>query len=164
MLTGTRFFFAHSARQARRSSPAFTREAGHACKPPLPYVPNRNTTRPAHPFLTRALCLFFVFPPEVTIRQTMQLPPAGKPSLAAINLSPASTPLRVLPTMTLRTFRLKLAKALKFKLSRTQTEEMRLWLVMPDSSLGEITSERETDDLSWWGVEDGSEIVLYVPS
>ena len=66
--------------------------------------------------------------------------------------------------MTIRTFRLKLAKALKLKMSRTQSDGMRLWIVMPDNSLGEIKGERETDDLAWWGVEEGCEVVLYAPT
>ncbi|THH30740.1 hypothetical protein EUX98_g3447 [Antrodiella citrinella] len=66
--------------------------------------------------------------------------------------------------MAIRTLRLKLAKVLKLKASKAEVGEMRLWLVLPDTSLSEIRPERETDDLAWWGVEDGSEIVVSVSS
>ncbi|TCD68444.1 hypothetical protein EIP91_010730 [Steccherinum ochraceum] len=103
---------------------------------------------------------------QVTVRQLLHPPPtAGRVTVAALESDAPprdATTLRVLPTMSIRTFRLKLVKALKLKLSRAQTEEVRLWLVMPDSSLGEIKGE--TDDLAWWGIEDGSEMVFFVPN
>ncbi|GJE87126.1 RNI-like protein [Phanerochaete sordida] len=70
--------------------------------------------------------------------------------------------LRVLPSMSMRTFRMKLAKT--FKLGRAEQPGLRLWLKMPDGAWSELESAEDTHDLAWWGLEDGSEIVLVAGS
>ena len=68
-------------------------------------------------------------------------------------------PLRVLPSMALRTFRLKVAKS--FKIAKAQQGGMKLWLRMPDGNTAAIDSD-DTHDLSWWGLEDGALVLLVV--
>ncbi|KAF7791340.1 hypothetical protein EIP86_002354 [Pleurotus ostreatoroseus] len=68
--------------------------------------------------------------------------------------------LRVLPTMTAKTFRMKLAKS--FKVARSQQAHIRLWLQMPDTAFAEIEATDGDRDLAWWGVEDNSLVYLVV--
>ena len=78
-------------------------------------------------------------------------PPSGQ-------LAPVQTlALKVLPTMSVRTLRLKLAKA--FRLARSEQAAVRLWLRMPQNAYAELEAD-DGRDLSWWGLEDGSEVVL----
>lgn len=70
------------------------------------------------------------------------------------------TAMRVLPTMTMRTFRLKLCKTLK--IPKPKQASVKLWLVMPDNRISEIDNEQSTHDLSWWGIENGSSVLVYV--
>ncbi|KAI0076461.1 RNI-like protein [Panus rudis PR-1116 ss-1] len=74
--------------------------------------------------------------------------------------SPIPIPLKVLPTMNMRTFRMKVAKS--FKIPKAQQPSMKIYLTMPDGSLRELAAEEDTHDLSWLGIEDGSELVLEV--
>ncbi|CAL1705710.1 unnamed protein product [Somion occarium] len=73
-----------------------------------------------------------------------------------LNLS-EPTALRVLPSMSMRAFHLKVAKS--FKLPKG-TQALKVWLKMPDDALIELPSEDDTHDLSWWGIEDGSGVIL----
>jgi tubulin-specific chaperone E len=68
-------------------------------------------------------------------------------------------PLRVLPTMSMRTFRLKVAKS--FALPKSEQPSMRLWLKMPNESYAFLEEAQDTQDLSWLGFENDSEILLY---
>ena len=68
--------------------------------------------------------------------------------------------MRVLPTMTAKTFRMKLAKS--FKVARSQQAHIRLWLQMPDTAFAEIEATDGDRDLAWWGVEDNSLVYLVV--
>lgn len=63
---------------------------------------------------------------------------------------------RVLPTMSIRVFRLKLRKQLKLAPGRST---LRLWLVMGDGNLAEIQGN-DSQELSWWGVSDHTEMVV----
>lgn len=63
--------------------------------------------------------------------------------------------------MTMRTFRMKLAKT--FKLSKTEQAGLRLWLKMPDATYAEMEVADDSHDLDWWGLEDGSEIAVAAP-
>lgn len=79
-------------------------------------------------------------------------------------LPPPST-LRVLPTMPIRLLRPKLLKSLKLLPSsdraRRQTPELTIWLVMDDDGLRQIGDvDEESRDLSWWGIQDGSDIIV----
>uniref|UniRef100_A0A0W0FPT5 Tubulin-specific chaperone e n=1 Tax=Moniliophthora roreri TaxID=221103 RepID=A0A0W0FPT5_MONRR len=64
-----------------------------------------------------------------------------------------ATPLRVLPMMTLKTFRLKVRKLLKLL-----SMDFSLWLQMPDGEWVELGPERDQQDLDWLGLENGSHI------
>ncbi|KAJ7766787.1 hypothetical protein B0H16DRAFT_1309252 [Mycena metata] len=85
-------------------------------------------------------------------------PPPASADRAAINslLRDAEhIPLRVLPTMTLRAFRLKVCKTIKSSAARTAIS---LWLQMQDSSCTPLDTDRDTQDLAWLGIESGSNI------
>ena len=66
--------------------------------------------------------------------------------------------LRVLPSMTMRPFRLKVTKSCK--LPKSATQSFTLWLKMPDGALAELPSQDDSHDLSWWGIENDSELIL----
>ena len=65
---------------------------------------------------------------------------------------------KVLPTMSVRALRLKLAKS--FKLPKSDQSNCRLWLRMPQDAYAEMEVTDDGHDLSWWGLENGSEVVL----
>ncbi|KAJ7461535.1 hypothetical protein FB451DRAFT_1268490 [Mycena latifolia] len=65
--------------------------------------------------------------------------------------------LRVLPTMTLRALRLKVCKTMKYSAPRTAIS---LWLQMQDGSCVPLDSDRDSQDLSWLGIESGSNIIF----
>ncbi|KAI0362453.1 hypothetical protein OH77DRAFT_1467198 [Trametes cingulata] len=71
---------------------------------------------------------------------------------------PNDVTLRVLLTMTVRTFRLKVLKA--FKIPKDQQSAVRLWMVLPDGHFIEMGDEYAGRDLSWWGVEEGTSFVI----
>ncbi|KAJ3515736.1 hypothetical protein NLJ89_g1578 [Agrocybe chaxingu] len=64
--------------------------------------------------------------------------------------------LRVLPTMSLRIFRLKACKTLKLDVRRTN---LTCWLRMRNGSLSKLGEEYDSRELDWLGIEDGSQIV-----
>ena len=66
--------------------------------------------------------------------------------------------LKALPSMSMRTFRMKLAKA--FKITKAEQPGLRIWLKMPDGAFSELEHVDDTHDLAWWGIEHGSEILL----
>ncbi|KAL4248489.1 hypothetical protein ABKN59_007766 [Abortiporus biennis] len=71
--------------------------------------------------------------------------------------------LSVLPTMTTRSFRLKLIKSLK--ISKKEQSMFSISLKMPDGNLQEICGigdSSDSFDLDWWGLEDGSDIVICI--
>ncbi|KAI0690587.1 hypothetical protein BC835DRAFT_173148 [Cytidiella melzeri] len=68
--------------------------------------------------------------------------------------------LRILPTMSLRTLRLKVAKS--FGVRKTEQTSMRLWLKMPDGTYADLPREQDTQDLSWLGFEDDSDIMFCI--
>ncbi|OCB88021.1 RNI-like protein [Sanghuangporus baumii] len=77
-------------------------------------------------------------------------------------LPPPST-LRVLPTMPVRLLRPRLLKSLNlfpYDRSRRQGPELSVWLVMDDDGLREIGKLEGSRDLSWWGIQDGSHILV----
>lgn len=61
--------------------------------------------------------------------------------------------------MTLRTFRLKVAKS--FGIRKADQSAMRLWLKMSGGTVSDLDDTQDTQDVSWLGFEDGSEILLY---
>ena len=64
--------------------------------------------------------------------------------------------LSAIPSMTLRTLRAKISRALKGQGRRVQ---VMLWQRMQDDILAELDSSRDAQDLSWIGLEDGASIV-----
>ncbi|EJD02198.1 RNI-like protein [Fomitiporia mediterranea MF3/22] len=75
---------------------------------------------------------------------------------------PPPLTLRVLPTMSIRLLKPKLLKGLRLPLDRThQASDFTLWLVMEDDWLTKLDIEQESRDLAWWGIEDGSHLVVF---
>jgi len=66
------------------------------------------------------------------------------------------TPLQVLPTMSLRIFRMKVCKTLKYDARRTK---LTCYLRMANGSLSELDSDYDGRDLDWLGLENGSQII-----
>ncbi|KAL5490033.1 hypothetical protein ACEPAI_4866 [Sanghuangporus weigelae] len=77
---------------------------------------------------------------------------------------PPPSPLRVLPTMPVRLLRPRLLKSLNllpYDRTRRQGPELSIWLVMGDDGLRKIGKlEEDSRDLSWWGIQDGSHIIV----
>lgn len=90
----------------------------------------------------------------ITVHRCSEPPSASTPSITQ------TLPLRVLPTMSLRTFRLKIAKSLGLRKAEQIT--MKLWLTMPGSAVASLDETQDTQDLSWLGLEDASEVLVYV--
>ncbi|KAJ7632998.1 hypothetical protein FB45DRAFT_914126 [Roridomyces roridus] len=72
------------------------------------------------------------------------------------------TILRVLPTMTLRAFRLKVRKTMKQHAAASDTAMVLLWLQMQDTSWALLDIDRDQHDLAWLGVESGSNIICTI--
>ena len=70
--------------------------------------------------------------------------------------SKSTITLRVLPTMTVRIFKMKVSKS--FKISRHQTS-IKLWLKMQDGTFAAMDNDEH--DLDWWGLDHSSEIYVY---
>jgi tubulin-specific chaperone E len=64
--------------------------------------------------------------------------------------------LRVLPTMPMRIFRQKISKTFK----AIGSKHVSLWLRMNDDTLVEMAQDDDRD-LSWWGIDNGSDIFTY---
>ncbi|GBE81694.1 RNI-like protein [Sparassis crispa] len=94
---------------------------------------------------------------EINVRQITELPTNEK-SMPRSPDSADATRLRVLPNMSVRTFRMKVIKSLK--IARAQHSSVRLWLSLMNGDVVEM--DNDTSDLAWWGLEDGSTIVMYV--
>lgn len=75
---------------------------------------------------------------------------------------PPPSELRVLPTMSLKLLRLKILKALRIPFDRKPSNHVVFdaWLVMSDDKITKLDMEQEKHDLSWWGLQSGSEIVV----
>ncbi|KAI0647367.1 hypothetical protein C8Q79DRAFT_908297 [Trametes meyenii] len=98
---------------------------------------------------------------SVHIYEVARAPPPSLPANeleAFLRDSRADAVLRVLSTMTVRTFRLKALKA--FKVPRPQQSAIRLWMVVPDGHFVEMDEEYAGRDLSWWGAEEGMTFVI----
>lgn len=70
--------------------------------------------------------------------------------------------LRVLPTMLLRTFRLKAFKSIRAPTDKLNKTSIELWLKMKDTSFAIMDRDHDEFDLGWWGLEDGSDIYAYL--
>jgi len=73
----------------------------------------------------------------------------------------SATPLRVLPTMPVRTFRLKIIKCLKKPQQKSDLLVPKLWLKMRDGAFVTMDHELDEQDLGWWGLENGSDVYVY---
>jgi len=91
-------------------------------------------------------------------------PDANKDALERFRaqLGPPMT-IRVLPSMTMRVFRIKLLKTLKIPplAGRIDVPHPRAWLVMDESALSELDLEQDSRDLAWWGIQNESEVFVY---
>ena len=74
----------------------------------------------------------------------------------------APTTLRVLPTMGMRTFRLKLLKALRAPPDVVRRGQVDVYLVMEDDKLTKLDTIQDSRDLAWWGVQNGSQVVVFL--
>jgi hypothetical protein len=79
--------------------------------------------------------------------------PLGSPENSLV------VPLRVLPSMSLRVLRIKILKTL----GMPRNAFIDLWLKMTDGNYVQIPSEHDAQDLSWWGIENGSDVFVYIP-
>lgn len=62
--------------------------------------------------------------------------------------------------MKLGLFRLKVIKALGAGKSSRNRDATRVWLRMGDDTL--VPLQNDDQDLGWWGIENGSHIVVYI--
>ncbi|KAH7923561.1 hypothetical protein BV22DRAFT_1092713 [Leucogyrophana mollusca] len=79
------------------------------------------------------------------------------PDMAA-QLSPPTT-LRVLSTMKMRIFRLKVMKSFRTTRGSGNNGVTQVWLEMSDGALARLDDDDQ--ELSWWGIENGSHIVVH---
>lgn len=87
---------------------------------------------------------------------------AGSSAKALLTQLLPPSALRVLPTMAMRLLRLKLLKFLKLPVDRAHQEgSIEIWIVMDDDGLTKLDLEDESRDLAWWGMQDGSHIVVF---
>jgi hypothetical protein len=63
--------------------------------------------------------------------------------------------------MPVRTFRFKVFKCLKTPQQKLAQVTVKLWLKMQDGTLAVIDREQDEYDLSWWGLENGSDVYVY---
>lgn len=98
-------------------------------------------------------------PPHAINTEVVLYQSFSPPENDATFTSSKPMPLRVLPTMTLRTFRLRVCKAMKCSASETAVT---LWLRMDDGLLVELDGDRDLQNLGWVGLENGSEIVFHI--
>ncbi|KAF9246350.1 hypothetical protein BU15DRAFT_40093 [Melanogaster broomeanus] len=66
--------------------------------------------------------------------------------------------LKVLSTMKMGIFRLKLIKSLKMPRRRNR-EAVQVWLQMHD---GYVSLDNDEHNLEWYGIEDGSQVLVYI--
>lgn len=72
--------------------------------------------------------------------------------------SETRTPLRVLPTMTVKVFRLKARKVFKV----APQANLSVWVMMPDVTWVEIRAESDRQELDWVGLEEGTNIACCI--
>jgi hypothetical protein len=63
--------------------------------------------------------------------------------------------------MPIRIFRLKVFKFLKTPQEKLAQVSVELWLKMQDGTLAVMGRERDDHDISWWGLENGSDVYVY---
>ncbi|KAI0333552.1 hypothetical protein GY45DRAFT_1296987 [Cubamyces sp. BRFM 1775] len=98
---------------------------------------------------------------NVRIYHATSAPPRSLPSAEVedyLRGCRTNVSLRVLSTMTVRTFRLKALKT--FKIPKTQQNAAKLWMLLRDGQFVEMDEEYAGRDLSWWGVEENTLCVI----
>ena len=108
--------------------------------------------------------LFRSLATDVRIYHTTGVPPRNLPSSEVedyLRSCCTNVTLRVLSTMTVRTFRLKALKT--FKIPRAQQSVAKLWMLLRDGQFVEMDEEYAGRDLSWWGVEEDTLCVISTP-
>lgn len=73
-----------------------------------------------------------------------------------------SVVLKILPTMSLRTFRLKVFKSTKTAGQKVANTSVELWLKMRDGKFAGMDHDHDAQDLGWWGLESGSDVYVYL--
>lgn len=73
-----------------------------------------------------------------------------------------SVGLKILPTMSLRTFRLKVFKTVKSADQKVTNTSVELWLKMRDGKVAGMDHDHDAQDLGWWGLQNGSDIYAYL--
>lgn len=71
-----------------------------------------------------------------------------------------SVALRVLSTIKLGLFRLKVVKSLGMSKTQRKRDATYVWLRMGDGTLAPL--QHDDQELGWWGIENGSHIVVYI--
>jgi len=92
----------------------------------------------------------------LNIHRTSKPPANGDPISKIIQTS--SAVIRVLPSMTLRTLRLKIRKTF----GGSTRASPRLYLQMEDGVAATLETEQDTYDLTWWGFDNGTNIFVYI--
>jgi hypothetical protein len=72
----------------------------------------------------------------------------------------ASTSLRVLSTMKLGLFRLRVMKALGSGKRPGNRDNIHVWLRMGDDTLALL--QNDDQELGWWGIESNSHIIVHI--
>lgn len=70
--------------------------------------------------------------------------------------------LKILPTMSLRTFRSKVFKFLKSPEQKVAATSVQLWLKLRDGKYASMDFAHDSQALDWWGLETGSDIYVYL--
>lgn len=96
--------------------------------------------------------------PEINVHQC----DGPHPSRDANPASSKMVTLKILPTMSLRTFRLKVFKSLKAPEQKVTKTGVELWLKLRDGKYASMDNGQDTQELDWWGVENGSDVYVYL--
>jgi len=119
-------------------------------------------------FFTPCTFLFFViggyfsFASELNIHRCNLRPPEKSNAGSLSSEISTTITLQVLPAMLVRTFRSKVCKCLKTPQQKLAQVVVELWLKMQDDTLAVIDRKQDGYDLSWWGLENGSDVYVYL--
>lgn len=81
-------------------------------------------------------------------------------SATAVINSTSTIALRVLPTMTVRIFRMKVFKNFKVPGLTLNQTSIKLWLKMQDGAYATMDRDHDDYDLDWWGLDNSSDIYV----
>lgn len=100
---------------------------------------------------------------ELNIHQCAELPrvtPETRSAATPVETASIIT-LRVLPTMSLHAFRMKIFKSIKMPGQKLSQVSIELWLKMRDDDFAEMDRSNDDKDLAWWGLDNGSDVYVY---